>query len=103
MRNLEIFANEYTNFSDYNETPFISNQTDNTTKPTNISTQERIGENENVTPTIILRKKESNLRFSKISSSEHKLSNSVKSIKLLRITLFTWSALFLVIDLTSWI
>ena len=103
MRNLEMFANEYANFSDYNKKPLIVNQTDNSTDPSNLTSEESIEENVNVTPTIILRKKESNLRFSKISSSENKLSNSVKSIKLLRITLTTWSALFLVIDLTSWI
>ena len=103
MRNLEMFANEYANFSDYNKKSLISNQTENSTDLSNLTSEESIEENVNVTPATILRKKESNLRFSKISSSENKLSNSVKSIKLLRITLTTWLALFLVIDLTSWI
>ena len=103
MRNLEIFANEYANFSDYNEKPLMSYQTDNSTKLSNISSEESAGEDVTENSTIILRKEEAKIRFSKISSSENKLSNSVKSIKLLRITLTTWSALFLVIDLTSWI
>ena len=71
-----MFANEYANFSDYNKKPLIVNQTDNSTDPSNLTSEESIEENVNVTPTIILRKKESNLRFSKISSSENKLSNS---------------------------
>ena len=103
MRNLAIFADEYANLSEHNQTSSITNQPGNSSNQQAISAQESITEDINETTTIVIQQDESNLRFSKISSSENKLSNSAKSIQLLRVTLTTWSALFLVIDMTSWI